>query len=291
MKIGVIGNGFVGSAIAEGFKHYGDVKIYDLNPARSPHALKETIGQDYIFICLPTPMSDDGTGSCNLSYINSFFNKIKDLKCEGTFIIKSTVPIYTTSDLRARYPSFNILHSPEFLTARTAKIDFITPSRVIIGYPKNFYSPEDCVPQNCLNLFKNRFKGVKCLLTTSEESELIKYVANCFFATKISFFNEMKLLSDKVETNFETILEGVLSDGRIAHSHHQVPGHDGKMGFGGDCFPKDLNALITIMRKNDISPNVLLGARTTNGQVRGENSYLINPQCSDLSGCGHDYIN
>ena len=289
MKIGVIGNGFVGSAIAEGFKHYGDVKIYDLNPSRSPHSLKETIRQDYIFGCLPTPMSEDKTGSCDLSYINSFFDKLKDLKCQGTFIIKSTVPIYTTSDLQARYSHLNILHSPEFLTARTAKIDFITPSRIIIGYPKNFYSPDDYVPQKCLDLFKNRFKGVNCFLTTSEESELIKYVANCFFATKISFFNEMKLLSDKVKTNFDTILEGVLSDGRIAHSHHQVPGHDGKMGFGGDCFPKDLHALITIMRKNGISPNVLLGARTTNISVRECDEVLINPLTTDISGCGHDY--
>ena len=138
-KIGVIGNGFVGSAVAEGFKHYADVKVYDSNPNKSPDNFQDVLQQECIFICVPTPMSEGG-GQCDMSYIYDVFDKVKHLITESIFIIKSTVPVGTTSQLKSKYPKLHIIHSPEFLTARTAKIDFITPSRVIVGYPKEFYS-------------------------------------------------------------------------------------------------------------------------------------------------------
>ena len=301
-KIGVVGNGFVGSAVAEGFKHYADVKVYDKDESRSPHSLQETVTQDFIFICLPTPMSIS-TGKCDLSYIESFFNEIKNIQSNSIFIIKSTVSIGTTSYLKSRYPKFHVVHSPEFLTARTAKIDFITPSRVIVGYPKNFYTNLHHVPNSVMDLFKNRFPGVNSFLMNSEESEMVKYAANCFFATKISFFNEIKLLSDKLDCNFESVIEGVLSDGRIAVSHHQVPGHDEKLGFGGTCFPKDINSLINIMKDHKIKPNVLEGAWQTNLEVRPEKDwenfssavskdkeFFSKENGMDQSGCGHDHL-
>jgi nucleotide sugar dehydrogenase len=301
-SIGVIGNGFVGSAVAEGFKHYQDVKVYDKDKSRSPHSLQETVTQDFIFICLPTPMSIS-TGKCDLSYIESFFNEIKNIQSNSIFIIKSTVSIGTTSYLKSKYPNFHIVHSPEFLTARTAKIDFITPSRVIVGYPKNFYTNLHHVPNSVIDLFKNRFPGVNSFLMNSEESEMVKYAANCFFATKISFFNEIKLLSNKLDCNFESILEGVLSDGRIAVSHYQVPGHDEKLGFGGTCFPKDINSLINIMKNYKIKPNVLEGAWQTNLEVRPEKDwenfssavskekdFFSKENGMDQSGCGHDHL-
>jgi nucleotide sugar dehydrogenase len=301
-SIGVIGNGFVGSAVAEGFKHHQDVKVYDKNKDLSTHSLIDTIAQDFVFICLPTPMSLS-TGKCDLSYIESFFNEIKDIQLKSIFIIKSTVSIGSTSRLKSQYPQFDIIHSPEFLTARTAKIDFITPSRLIVGYPKNFYSNIHNIPNSVLSLFKERFPGVNSLLMNSEESEMVKYSANCFFATKISFFNEMKLLSDKLDCDFEHILNGVLSDGRIAVSHYQVPGHDQKLGFGGTCFPKDINSLINIMKENKIKPHVLEGAWKTNVEVRPEKDWenfssavskdtdeFDSINGTDKSGCGHDHL-
>lgn len=301
-KIGVIGNGFVGSAVAEGFKHYCDLKIYDSNPAKSPHTLDECLNQDFIFICVPTPM-DIKDGKCDLNYIENTFDSVKNIKNNPIFIIKSTVPVGTTSYLKSKFPNLNIIHSPEFLTARTAKIDFITPSRVIVGYPKEFYSKIHKVPNQVLNLFKERFPGLNYMIMNSEESELVKYTANCFFATKVSFFNEIKLLSDKLGCNFDSLMEGVLSDGRIGISHYQVPGHDGKPGFGGTCFPKDINSLIHTMKDNNIKPNVLEGSWKTNIEVRPEkdwenfksavskNKMEFNSRDGyDMTGCGHDHI-
>lgn len=302
-SIGIIGNGFVGKAITEGFKHYTNTKVYDKDPSRSVHDLSEVIKQDFVFVCVPTPMLKHKGGRCDLRIIENVFQEVSELKTKSIFIIKSTVPIGTTSELQSKFPELTILHSPEFLTARTANIDFITPSRTIIGYPKEFYSNLDHVPTEALKLFEERFPGTNCMVMNSEESETVKYAANCFFATKVSFFNEIKLLSDKIGCNFEKIMEGVLSDGRIGVSHYQVPGHDGKMGFGGTCFPKDINSLINIMKDNDISPNVLEAAWQTNIKVRPEKDWEsfssavsdskepFNPKHGmDQSGCGHDHL-
>jgi len=301
-KIGVIGNGFVGSAIAEGFKHYSDVKIYDSNPIRSPHTLDECLNQDFIFVCVPTPMNIED-GKCDLTYIENTFNSAQSVSKNSIFIIKSTIPVGTTSYLKSKFPNLDIIHSPEFLTARTAKIDFITPSRVIVGYPKEFYSKMHAIPNQVLNLFEERFPGLNYIMMNSEESELVKYTANCFFATKVSFFNEIKLLSDKLDCNFDSLMEGVLSDGRIGISHYQVPGHDNKPGFGGTCFPKDINSLIHTMKKNNINPNVLEGAWKTNIEVRPEKDWenfesavsknqtkFDSINGDDISGCGHDHV-
>ena len=102
----------------------------------------------------------------------------------------------------------------------------------------------------------------------SDESEMVKYIANCFFATKVSFFNEMYLLCGKLNLDWDKMMMGVLSDGRIGTSHFQVPGHDGDMGFGGTCFPKDINSLISIMQDNGIDPVILQAAWDRNLSVR-----------------------
>jgi hypothetical protein len=82
------------------------------------------------------------------------------------------------------------------------------------------------------------------LTMTSDESELVKYMANCFFAVKVTFFNEMKLLCEKLDLDWDVLLHGVLSDGRIAHSHTDVPGHDGQRGYGGTCVLPDAKVLL-----------------------------------------------
>lgn len=263
ISIGVIGNGFVGSAIVKGFLQYNDVKVYDANESKASHSLIDTIKQDIVFVCLPTPMFKD-TLECDISYITNFFNTIITLPYnpDTIFVIKSTVPIGTTEDLCKKFNPIKIIHSPEFLTARTALIDFITPSRNVIGGKSE--NGTDLVKE----LYEYRFPGVKCFLMSSHESEFIKYFTNTFFATKVSFFNEMFLLVEKLGLNWNTILEGVMSDGRIGISHYQVPGHDGDFGFGGTCFPKDINAFIKTFEKNEINPIVLKSVWKRNETVR-----------------------
>jgi UDPglucose 6-dehydrogenase len=98
-------------------------------------------------------------------------------------------------------------------------------------------------------------------------------MANTFFATKISFLNDMKLLSDKSNANWNDVIDGFVRDGRIGHSHLNVPGHDGKYGFGGVCFPKDIQAIIHFADTLDIDMAVLKGAWETNLKVRPEKDW------------------
>jgi len=262
-KLGIIGNGFVGNAINKGFNHYHDVMIYDVNDTKSTNDLKEVINQEIVFVCLPTPMYKD-TLDCDLSYIKGFFNTVitHTYNPNTVYVIKSTVPIGTTEKLCEQFKTLRIVHSPEFLTARTAMIDFITPTRNIVG------GKEENGTKLVEQLYKERFPGVHCHVMTSNESEFVKYFANCFFATKVSFFNEMYMLVDKLGLSWDTILGGVMSDGRIGISHYQVPGHDGDLGFGGTCFPKDINAFIKTFKENDIEPHVLQSAWNRNLTVR-----------------------
>lgn len=268
VSIGVIGNGFVGSAVVYAFKQDCDVKIYDLDPNRSTSTFENTIDQDIIFVCLPTPMVDVEGGECNLSIVESMFDKIAEnnKRKDNIFVIKSTVPIGTTKLFTKKYLKLNIVHSPEFLTAKNAKIDFITASRHIVGIP--FYDGNSDQYSKLVNLYRKRFQGSLILTMDSDESEFVKYACNCYFATKVSYFNEIKLLSDRLGLDWDLVMDGVLSDGRIAKSHTSVPGHDGDKGFGGTCFPKDINSMIHIMESYNLDPMLLKAAWEQNKNVR-----------------------
>lgn len=263
-KIGIVGMGFVGKAVFHGFSLFCETKGYDIDPKKSTHTLYDVLNSDFVFVCLPTPESLDG--SADLTYIHNFFNTLENKN--PIFILKSTVPIGTTSNIESLY-SVKIVHSPEFLSARTADVDFITSNRVIIG--SNSLENSTKVKQ----LFTQRFPGINTVITKPNESELVKYFLNCFFSTKITFFNEMKLLSDKLNLNWDNIMCGVLSDGRIEKMHTDVPGHDGKFGFGGACFPKDTKALRKIFNENNIEPMVLDAVIKENNLIRNEITDII----------------
>lgn len=260
-KVGVIGAGFVGQAVVRGFiDHVADVRAYDVDPLKTTHSLEEVLECEFIFVCLPTPMEDVEGGRGDISILENFFDSVpKDSK--SIFIIKSTVPVGTTRYL-ADKTQLAIVHNPEFLTERAAVTDFITGTRQIVG---------GNVP-HAVNevggLLKKRFPMCPVFLMKPEESELVKYIANGFLATKVMFFNEIKMLSDKMGLQWDLILDGVLSDGRIAKSHTGVPGHDGDGGFGGKCFPKDINALIATMEDHEIEPLQLKATWEQNKRIR-----------------------
>ena len=263
-KVGIIGNGFVGEAQAFAFSPISELRIYDISPERSSHSLDEVHECDFIFVSVPTPMFIDGHQ--DLSYINKVFEKA----CIGPiYIIKSTVLPGTTDKLISKYEKLKIIFSPEFLTERTAKIDMLTQSRIILGGEKRLIS-------QVKSLFNRRFKNKNIILTDSITAELIKYMNNSFLATKVSIMNEFKLLSDKIGASWGDALNGFASDGRIGDSHLDVPGHDGKLGYGGTCFPKDVNAIINFAKKNGINLNSIQGGWKTNLEVRPEKDWENN---------------
>ena len=260
-KVGVIGNGFVGEAISFAFSSTSDLYIYDTDPLRSLNDLESLHNCDFVFICVPTPMFEDG--SQDLSFVESAF---KNATKKPIYILKSTVLPGTTNELSKKYKKFKIMFSPEFLTERTAKLDMLTQSRIILG-------GELALTEKARILFNQRFKSKNIIQTDSKTAELIKYMNNTFFATKVSIMNEFKMLCEKIDANWDDALNGFVSDGRIGDSHSNVPGHDGRLGYGGTCFPKDVNALLSFSKKHGIELNTILGGWITNIKVRAEKDW------------------
>ncbi len=261
-KVGIIGNGFVGEAIAFAFSPTTDLRIYDIDPLKSTHTKEEVDHCDFIFVCVPTPMYMDGKQ--DLSYIEKVFEKAV---AGPIYIIKSTILPGTTKKLSKKFPNLRITFSPEFLTERTAKLDMLTQARIVLG------TESSEVAEKIKHLFECRFMNRTFITTDTITAELIKYMNNTFFATKVSIMNEFKLLSDKIGAKWEDAVYGFASDGRIGDSHLHVPGPDGKLGYGGTCFPKDVNALISFAKENNIDLNSVIGGWETNLKVRPEKDW------------------
>ena len=273
-KIGIIGNGFVGSSVSFGFSPQTgcdgvDIKIYDKDESKATNTMSEVVNDsDIIFVSVPTPSNSDG--SINLDIVYDVFKNIEECREEDSepiLLLRSTVTPGTTRKLQIRFHNLRIVFNPEFLTERSAKLDFINQSRFVLG--------GNVIDTTLVaELYKWRFgQHIPVIKTNYETAELIKYMNNTFFATKVSFMNEMKLVSDEVGANWEHCVEGFSLDGRVGHSHLNVPGPDGKMGYGGSCFPKDIQAMINFMNRMGVSPNVLEGSWKTNLEVRPEEDW------------------
>ena len=271
-KIGIIGRGFVGSAVQFGFSPNvgcdAELRVYDKDVSKSTHSLEETVNEsDFIFLSVPTPSNADG--SMNIDILDKVLNDIQLInKRSGNIIlIRSTVTPGTTTKLAKKFTKLNIVFNPEFLTERSAKFDFINQSRFILGGRKRNTA-------KVAKLFKWRFgDSMPVVETNFNTAEMIKYMNNCFFATKVSFMNEMKLIADASNVNWDMAVEGFVRDGRVGHSHLNVPGPDGRCGFGGSCFPKDIQAMISYGNELGVETNTLKGAWNTNLAVRPERDW------------------
>ena len=270
-KIGVVGNGYVGGSVAHGFSPAStgtcEVKVYDKMPERSVNTLEETVNDsDFIFVSVPTPMNKNG--SISLKFINQVFKDINGVnrRSDNIVILKSTVVPGTTEKLQKKFPSLNIVFNPEFLTERSARLDFINQTRIILG-------GDELHTSKVAKLFEDRFKYCHIIKTDYKTSEMIKYFCNVFFSVKVSFANEMKLICEKIGADWDTALEGFVADGRVGDSHLNVPGPDGKMGFGGSCFPKDINAFMSFAKDIGVKTNTINGAWKTNLKVRPEQDW------------------
>ena len=266
MDVGIIGQGFVGKALKAGFEKYYEINTFDLNGKCNCTDIEDLVDKsDIIFVCVPTPMKKDG--SCDVSIVESVIDEIEDVDISGKIVvIKSTVPPGTTERLNQKCENIQVIFNPEFLTEANYIDDFRNQNRIILGGPrpgitkvKRFYS--------------KIFPTTTIVKTGSTIAEMVKYMTNTFLATKVSFANEMKMICDKLNIDYDKVVEYSTYDERLGKSHWDVPGPDGKLGFGGSCFPKDLNALINLCAKMDIPARTLLGAWITNLNVRPEQDW------------------
>ena len=260
MKVAIIGLGFVGSSLLNGLRDSVKVKEIDPKLGTNISELKDFL-PEIIFICVPTPMSEDKTQ--DISIIESVIDEINDLKIHSLVVLKSTLLPNYVKDLEKKVSRF--IYNPEFLREKHADEDFINSELIVFGgnqseakYLSGFYQDHTkCVCKD--HIFTD-------LITAS----FIKYTINAFLSVKVIFFNELKELFDTsgADEDWKNFTKYLSIDKRIGESHMQVPGHDGRLGFGGACLPKDSDALVKYANQIEKQLNLLNNAIKLNNEIR-----------------------
>lgn len=275
--VGVIGYGYVGQAVAQLDSVYR-VNIYD--PAyerfKSLDHKRKAYESDFIFLCVPTPSAPDGTLD-----ISILIECINDWMTFGnraaTLVVKSTVPLNTIRKLNEHYETRGIVYSPEFLSQATHLEDFRYAKELFVGGAK-----ERCeqVIELLVQYYITRLHrpereklALKTYNISPEEAELIKLTRNSFYAAKVSFFNEIYKVCEKLDVDYNKFKNMFSLDGYhpwIGNNHMRVPGPDGKFGFGGACLPKDSQNLIQNAARLGVDLKVLKAAVQSNKENRGD---------------------
>lgn len=263
MKVSIIGHGFVGKALDEGLNNKVNKMIIDPIYNNKISDL-ESFQPEFIFICVPTPMIKNGDQ--DLEILKSVIEEINNLNFDSQVVLKSTVLPSHIEHIATLIP--NIVYNPEFLTERHASKDFINAEFIILG-GKNHNTDKTS------NFYKNH---TKCISSSYFKTDLIaasfiKYTINCFLASKVMFFNELHDLfcQSGTDETWENFIEAISLDKRMGSSHMQVPGPDGRFGFGGACFPKDSQALYKYSESKNSPLQILKKVIELNNSIR--NSY------------------
>lgn len=262
LKIGIIGHGFVGKAIDWGF--CTDVEKFIVDPKYST-SIDDLIkfSPKLCFVCVPTPMGKDGDQ--NSFILESVISELSQKIPKTLIVIKSTVLPNILEKLKET--NDNLVYNPEFLREKHAKEDFQNASMLIFGGNKK-------LSQKVSTAYKkhSKAKTKKHVFLDLISASLVKYSINSFLAAKIIFFNEMHELFTLIGANdsWQDIIDSISIDERIGNSHMNVPGHDGREGFGGACFPKDTFALTSYASKKGVSLDVLKAAIKKNNSIRSK---------------------
>ena len=256
-KIAIVGHGYVGKAVEYGF-NTKMVHLQLIDPVLYNNSVADIDPDtDIAFVCVPTPYGKDG--EIDASIVMDVVSQIA-LKTYATIVVKSTVTPNVIGALSEHYEQ--LVYNPEFLTEKNALADFVNPPMHVFGGNFN-------VTQAVEYSYKMFSKCSPCPTyhMSAKEASFVKYGINTFLATKVLWFNQFKDLVDTHNSNYETILNAIGSDSRIGFSHAQVPGPDGRRGFGGACFPKDTQAFAHF---SDGMMTNLMAAITANNEYRSQ---------------------
>jgi UDPglucose 6-dehydrogenase len=253
-NVGIIGRGFVGGALANYLSKQDSVSVssYDLSDTVEMNRGYEKVvaKSDIIYVCVPTPA--DGTGECFTGHvwiacklINYYAERASKIPI---VMLKSTVAPSTTKKLQEKFKHCIMVCNPEFLTERTAIEDVEKTSKHLLGIP------DSSIMHILSSYHEKAWPNSKCVYTDPTTAEMIKTTTNSFFATKVTFANMLYDICNSLDIDYDNMI-GVMqeADSRVGEVHWQVPGHDGKRGFGGKCLPKELSSMISIAEQNEIS--------------------------------------
>ena len=264
IKIGIFGLGFVGKSMFDSFKLKG-YTVYGYDKYKDSDSLEDCFDCDLIFLALPTQY-DEQSYQYDKSSLEEMSHVLVLNKFEGLVVIKSTVEPQTTQMLSQKY-NLKFVHNPEFLSAATALEDFHNQQHIVLGYGPNV-TLEELSPLR--DFYHQGYPEAEISLCTSIESESMKIFANCFYSVKIQFFNELYLLCQSMDCDYEKVKELMLKNKWINPMHTNVPGNDGRLSYGGYCFPKDTNALLQHMKKMNTPCQVLNSTINERNQMRND---------------------
>jgi nucleotide sugar dehydrogenase len=295
-SIAVIGQGFVGGSLTTVFSERGfNVYAYDKSgkyvkgalpshgdvAAGYPSSISELVHDNELgatpdfsgvyFVCVPTPMRADG--SADLSIVEGVLDELSKEPGGRVAVVKSTIPPGSTESWNKKYEStgLRVVFNPEFLTEANALDDMRNQNRIILGGPRPWIN-------QVKQVFQTAFPNVPLVKTSSTTAEMVKYLTNNFLTVKVAFANEMHQICQSLEktglnVDYDKVVEYAKYDERLGSSHWAVPGPDGKFGYSGSCFPKDINAMIFVGDRLHVDTPVLDGAWKKNLEVRPERDW------------------
>lgn len=228
------------------------------------------------FMAVPTPMKADGQADTTIveSVLRELSRAPKSAQFEHRIVVvKSTCPpgsVERWNEMFASTP-LRVIFNPEFLTEANAVEDFKNQDRIVLGGPRPHINVVKSV-------FETAFPRVPIVKTSSTTAEMVKYFTNISLAVKVALANELcqvceALNNSGLDIDYDKVVEYATLDKRLGSSHWKVPGPDGHRGFGGSCFPKDLNALAAVARDHGVEPSVMTAAWNKNQEVRPERDW------------------
>lgn len=241
MKITIAGYGFVGKAHEAVLKDKHDITIVD--PAFNDNKIPQDT--EAVIVCVSTPQGSHG--GCHMDNVFEVIEASPDVP----ILIKSTISVEGWDTLKHIYPTRMLNFSPEFLRAKSAIEDLQNMKQLLIG------------GSNCS--FWSKVFDINVEIADPKELILAKYARNSFLALKVAFFNQMYDLCDALDVEYAAVAHYTGMDPRITESHTQVTE---ERGFGGHCFPKDMNALITTATREGVNLTILNEAMAYNKVVR-----------------------
>jgi len=289
MSIAVVGQGFVGGSLTTVFSERGEtVYVYDkagklaaggingfkqnssdmiLYPGSIAEFVQQREGKSgfsgVFFVCVPTPMYEDGSPD------TSIVEDVLELICIAPYtadspnrvaVIKSTVPPGSTERWNTMFNQrgLHVVFNPEFLTEANAVNDMREQNRIVLGGPRPHIN-------TVRNVFQRAFPKVPIIKTSATTAESVKYFTNIQLAVRVILSCEFKQVCDALDAaglnvDYDKVLEYARLDPRLGNSHMNVPGQDGIMGARGHCFPKDLNAYISVAKKMSVNPILMQAA-------------------------------
>ena len=242
MKLGIVGHGFVGSAVDQGFTRDCDKFIVDPKNNNNTIAQLNAFGPHATFVCVPTPQAE--SGEANTEILETVCRQLNEIP-KNLVIIKSTVPGYVLERIKDTNNNIRMVYNPEFLTEKNYITDFQNPAMHVFG-------GERTDTEQLEALYRDHSVCQACPVYHTDliTASLVKYCINSFLATKVTFFNEMYDAFIKAGGgDFNEFTKIVSTDPRMGSTHMQVPGNDGQRGYAGSCFPKDTAALAYFARE------------------------------------------